>query len=62
MTQLDLIMNSVKNQVNKVILFENDFIDLFNDDNSRTYILGRHILPYVPAPVVPEVPFRIGKE
>ena len=24
--------------------------------------MGRHILPYVPAPVVPEVSFRIGKE
>jgi len=40
MTQLHLIMNSVKNQVNKVILFENDFIDLFNDDNNRTYFWG----------------------
>ena len=35
-------MNSVKNQVNKVILFENDFIDLFNDDNNRTYFGETH--------------------
>ena len=55
MTQLHLIIKSVKSQVNKVIYFRNDYIDLLDDDNSRTYILGRHILPYVPAPVVPEM-------
>ena len=62
MTQLHLIMNSVKSQANKVIYFGNDYIDLLDDDNSRTYILERRILSYVPAPVVTEVSFRIGKE
>ena len=62
MTQLHLIIKSVKSQVNKVIHFGNDYVDRPDDDNIRTFILGRHILPYVLAPVVPEVSFRIGKE